>query len=202
MLNVALSALVNLIVFVVIPFSIYYAYHRRRSGMSLAAVAQRAGLKIGTLRYVAYAAVAAALVVAFLLLWPPPLEPFVGEGSAQRPFLGLGLGPSSVLMALVYGVIQTGFSEEFLFRGLIAGSLSRRLSTLWANVVQALVFLLPHLALLIVMPAAWGVMPIILVGALFAGWLRIRSGSIVGPWILHASANVTMALSVAYRTAT
>jgi membrane protease YdiL (CAAX protease family) len=36
-------------------------------------------------------------------------------------------------MALLYGVVKTGFSEELLFRGLIAGSLSRRLPLLWAT---------------------------------------------------------------------
>ena len=54
-------------------------------------------------------------------------------------------------MALLYGVVKTGFPEELLFRGLIAGSLSRRFSLLWANVVQALIFLIPHLLVLRIM---------------------------------------------------
>jgi hypothetical protein len=45
------------------------------------------------------------------------------------------------------------------------------------------------------------VLPFVLVGALFAGWLRIRSGSIVGPWLMHAAAYITVALSVAVRSA-
>ena len=47
-------------------------------------------------------------------------------------------------MALLYGVVKTGFAEELLFRGLIAGSLGRRLPLVWANLLQALIFLLPH----------------------------------------------------------
>ena len=35
----------------------------------------------------------------------------------------------------------------------------------------------------------------------FTGWVRIRSGSILGPWLNHAVANVTICLSVAGRTA-
>ena len=103
-------------------------------------------------------------------------------------------------MALLYGVVRTGLAEELLFRGLIAGSLSRRLPEVWANVVQALIFLAPHLLVLLVMPEMWWIMPLVFAGALFAGWLRIRSGSILGPWLIHASANVTMCLSVAART--
>ena len=36
----------------------------------------------------------------------------------------------------------------------------------------------------------------------FTGWLRIKSGSILGPWLIHASANVAMCLNVAIQTAT
>ena len=103
-------------------------------------------------------------------------------------------------MALFYGVVKTGFAEEFLFRGLVAGSLSRHFSVLWANLMQALIFLVPHLFVLFVMPEMSGILPLIFVGSLFLGWVRIKSGSMVGPWLVHASANVTMALSVAIRT--
>jgi membrane protease YdiL (CAAX protease family) len=103
-------------------------------------------------------------------------------------------------LALFYGVVQTGFSEELLFRGLISGRLARQLPKVWANLVQALIFLLPHLLILTVMPEMWGILPILFVGALFAGWLRMRSGSILGPWLIHATANVTVALSLAART--
>lgn len=74
-------------------------------------------------------------------------------------------------MALVYGVVKTGFTEELLFRGLIAGCLSRRFSLLWANVMQALIFLIPHLLVLRIMPEMWGILPVIFASALFAGYL-------------------------------
>jgi membrane protease YdiL (CAAX protease family) len=98
-------------------------------------------------------------------------------------------------------VLKTGFAEEFLFRGLIAGSLSRHLSIAWANVIQAVIFLAPHALVLLVDISLWPILPLVFAGALFAGWIRIRSGSIVGPWLLHAIANFTMAMSVAIRSA-
>jgi hypothetical protein len=61
--------------------------------------------------------------------------------------------------------------------------------------VQALIFLAPHLLVLGVMPEMWPVLPLV-----FAGWVRLRSGSIVGPWPVDAAANVTICLSVAART--
>ena len=62
--------------------------------------------------------------VVVLVIWSPPLEPLIRQGSAQRQFVGLGLGVPAITMALLNGVVQTGFAEELLFRGLIAGSLT------------------------------------------------------------------------------
>ncbi len=200
--NAALSALLNLLVLAGLPFLFYFTYHKWRRKRGFREIAQRAGLQLGEGRYVGYSLAFALAAVAIFVIWPPPLEPFVREGSAQRSFVGLGLGGPTILMALLYGVVKTGFSEELLFRGLIAGSLSRRLSLLWANLVQALIFLVPHLLLLLIMPEMWGILPLVFAGALFKGWVRIKSGSIIGPWLIHASLNVAMSLSVAIRTAT
>lgn len=72
----------------------------------------------------------------------------------------------------------------------------------WANLLQALIFLLPHaLLLLLGMPEAWALLVLVFGFALFTGWLRIRSGSILGPWLLHATGNATACLLVAARTA-
>ena len=200
--NAALSALVNLLVFAGLPFFAYFVYQKWRHKRAFGEILRRAGLQPGARRYLAYSAAFACAGVAILVLWPPPLDPLVRKGSPQRPFVGLGLGGPAVLMALLYGVVQTGFPEELLFRGLIAGSLSRRLPLLWANLGQALIFFIPHLLVLTVMPEMWGILPIIFAVALFCGWVRIKSGSIFGSWLLHASGNVAMCLSVAIRTAT
>ena len=200
--NAALSALVNLLVFAGLPFFAYFVYQKWRHKRAFGEILRRAGLQLGAGRYLAYSAAFACAGVAILVLWPPPLDPLVRKGSPQRPFVGLGLGGPAVLMALLYGVVQTGFPEELLFRGLIAGSLSRRLPLQWANLGQALIFFIPHLLVLTVMPEMWGILPIIFAVALFCGWVRIKSGSIFGSWLLHASGNVAMCLSVAIRTAT
>jgi membrane protease YdiL (CAAX protease family) len=199
--SAALSALLNLLAIAGLPFSAYFAYQKWRHKRSLGEIARRAGLQLGPGRYVAYSVAFALAGVAALTIWPPALGPFLREGSPQQPFVGLGLSGPAVLMALLYGVVQTGFPEELLFRGLIAGSLSRRLPVLWANLGQALLFLIPHLFVLLVMPEMWGILPLIFVGSLVLGWVRIRSGSIIGPWLVHATVNVATCLSVAIWTA-
>jgi membrane protease YdiL (CAAX protease family) len=199
--NAALSAVLNVVLLAGIPFLVYFLWHRIRHQRRLGEVARRAGLQVGDPRWIGYSAAFAAVSVVALLLWSPPVEVFTREGSPQRDFVGLGISGTSIAMALLYGVVKTGFAEELLFRGLIAGSLGRRLPLLWANLIQALVFLLPHLLVLTVMPEMWGLLPVVFVTALFLGWARFRSESILGPWLVHAAANVATCLSVAARTA-
>jgi membrane protease YdiL (CAAX protease family) len=198
--NAAISALLNVAVLGGLPLLVTFAYQRWRYRRGFGEIAGRAGLQLGEVRYIGYSLLAAIASVVLLVLWPPPIEPFLRDGSPQRAFVGLGLSGQAVAMALLYGVVQTGFTEELLFRGLIAGSLARRLPAIWANLVQALIFLAPHLLVLRIMPEMGWIIPVVFAGALFAGWLRIRSGSIIGPCLLHASVNVTMCLDVATRT--
>jgi membrane protease YdiL (CAAX protease family) len=200
LVNAALSAVLNVAVLAGIPFLIYYLYHRKRHKRGFKEIAQRAGLQLGETRYLVYSVLFTVLAVGVLLAWSPPTEPFTRERSPQRAFIGLGLSTPAIVMALLYGMIKTGFAEEFLFRGLIAGSLSRRMSHGWANLLQSVIFFAPHLFLLALMPEMWPVLPAVFLGALFTGWLRIRSGSILGPWLIHGALNVTICLYVAGKT--
>ena len=195
-----LSALLNVVVLAGVPFLAYAGWHRIRHRRGLGESARRAGLQLGVPRYLGYSAVFAAAFAA-VLMTILPLEPFTRPHSPQRGFIGLGLGPLAIALALLYGVIKTGFAEEFLFRGLIAGSLGRRLRLPWANLLQAAIFLLPHLMLLRTMPELWWLLPVVFVGALVKGWIRIRSGSMFGPWLIHATMNVATCLMVTVRTA-
>jgi membrane protease YdiL (CAAX protease family) len=195
----AISALTNLLLVAGIPFLFYFAYHKWRRKRGLAEIARRTGLRLGEGRYIGYSLALAA--VASLVVWQPPLDPLVREGSAWRSFVGLDIGGPAIPAALLYGVVKTGLPEELLFRGLITGSLSRRLPVFWANFAQALIFLLPHLLFLRVMPEMWGILLFVFAGSLFVGWVRNKSGSIVGPWLVHASVNTVMGVSVSIRTA-
>lgn len=201
LLNAFASALLNVLVLAGLPFLGYALYHKWRHKRGLGEILQRAGLRIGETKYLVYSALFALVCVAILLVWAPPLESFTGKSSPQRAFVGLGLSATSITMALLFGVVKTGFSEEFLFRGLIAGSLSRRMSLNWANGLQATIFLLPHLLILIARPELWVILPIVFVGAWISGWLRIKSGSILGPWLIHAALNTATCLYVAVGTA-
>jgi membrane protease YdiL (CAAX protease family) len=204
--DVAVSAVLQAAIIGGIPLLGYLLYQKLRHKRTLKESAERSGLQIGDPRYLihslAFALFGVGLLVTVFAVWPAAVEPFTREGAAQRPFVGLGFGATAIAMAGLNGLLQTGFAEELLFRGLIAGSLGRHLPLIWANLVQASIFLLPHFLILLVMPEMWPVLPLVFLGALMFGWIRIKSRSILGPWLMHGSGNVTIALIVAVRTST
>jgi membrane protease YdiL (CAAX protease family) len=103
-----------------VPLFVYWIWHRRRYKRTFGETARRAGLQLGRSRYLVYRLLFAAVGAAALVIWTPPMEPLVRQRSMYRQFAGLGLGGQAIAMALLFGVMQTGFTEELLFRGLIA----------------------------------------------------------------------------------
>ncbi len=79
----------------------------------------------------------------------------------------------------------------------VAGVLFRRLPFWNANLLQASIFLLPHLLILLVAPTLWASVIFLPLGlGIFAGWLRFSSGSIGPSVLVHAVANVASVLAV------
>jgi membrane protease YdiL (CAAX protease family) len=72
---------------------------------------------------------------------------------------------------------------------------------IWAIVaagiwVQAVLFLFPHLALLLVSPLVWPILPAQFLTGLALGWLRSRHDSIAPTIAVHAVVNVITGLIV------
>jgi membrane protease YdiL (CAAX protease family) len=177
------------------PAAIYALIIRWRARLPLSEIKARLGLSCGKLRPMLVALVAcapAALVGVWASAWTRGFQ-----GSMLAPFVDARPSLAVLVSVTSYGMIATGIPEELLFRGLIAGALFRRLSFWKANVIQASIFLLPHLLILIVAPQLWALailLPLTL--GLFAGWLRHSSGSIAPGVLVHAVSNMAGALAV------
>ena len=96
------------------------------------------------------------------------------------------LGPANALQA---------FSQEVQFRGLLLGALERTMSPRWANVSQAAVFGLAHLAISYGGPEAPFVPITFLVGLAF-GWLVRRTNSLWPAVIIHAVADIALQFGI------
>ncbi|WP_230874935.1 CPBP family intramembrane glutamic endopeptidase [Lysinibacillus cavernae] len=115
---------------------------------------------------------------------------------AANQFAGLGL--AGVIPALFYAIIQTGLSEEILFRGFLLKRLAKSFGFHVGNLLQSIVFGCVHGAML------WSALPVLVIllvvlstglAGYVMGWLneRIAGGSIVASWSLHSIVNLIAA---------
>jgi membrane protease YdiL (CAAX protease family) len=138
-------------------------------------------------------------------LSPKYLTPlFMPEGiTAQSQYAGMGL--TALPSILFFGLIETGFREEFFFRGFLLKRLQAKLGFWKANIIQALLFALPHSVLLIIIsPTLWfpAIMATLLAApmAMLFGYISEKSsgGSIIPVILIHGLGNVAVALMEAF----
>ncbi|MFZ0127822.1 MAG: CPBP family intramembrane glutamic endopeptidase [Candidatus Dormiibacterota bacterium] len=139
-----------------------------------------------SLRGLATGVLGSALLIGIGLALPANL---LGRVALQPVAFGRDLpwlGPANALQA---------FSQEVQFRGLLLGALERTMSPRWANVSQAAVFGLAHLAISYGGPEAPFVPITFLVGLAF-GWLVRRTNSLWPAVILHAVADIALQFGI------
>ncbi|MBB1033761.1 CPBP family intramembrane metalloprotease [Dietzia sp. CQ4] len=112
-------------------------------------------------------------------------------GAAMR-LAGVSRGSLAAMssVGVAAAVVLRAVGEEVFFRGLLGGVFIRRLGFGWGNLLQSVVFLVPHLALLAVDVRLWPLIPVQFAAGWLLGWLRHRSGTLVPGAAVHALANL------------
>lgn len=112
--------------------------------------------------------------------------------AADSAYKGMGL--AALPSVLAYSYIQTGLSEEILFRGFLLKRLAAKFGFSTANIIQALIFGAIHLTMV------WGQVGIIaglviviypMIPAAAFAYLNEKkaNGSILPSWIIHGTLN-------------
>lgn len=120
---------------------------------------------------------------------------------ANAQFSSMGI--KALLPILCYSGIQTGLSEEILFRGFILKFSSQLWNTSVGNFIQSILFGLLHGAILFTMLSPLLIVLVIFFSAL-AGWIMgyineyLANGSIIPSWIIHSLMNVCSSLLIAF----
>ena len=160
------------------------------SAYCLALARRRGGLAALGFRPASPAALglALALVGAFFLLataWSSLVEHLVGEQPVQAITRQVLADPQawSSRLALAYGVLLAPLVEELLFRGFLLVPLVARIGPTRGLLLTALMFGVLHAA------DPWTV-PLLVVFGLVLGALRLRSGSLLPPLLLHLGNNL------------
>ena len=108
-----------------------------------------------------------------------------------------GVGISAVFQVLLFGLIQTGASEEILFRGFLGKRFIKRFGFNVGNTMQAVLFGLLHIAVLFLVTSV-DIYQGLLVFTLpcIVGWFfgyvneKLSEGSIIPSWLMHGIGNV------------
>ncbi|UVI36270.1 CPBP family intramembrane glutamic endopeptidase [Brevibacterium spongiae] len=167
-----------------VPTAVYLFLQTRGDRRDVASTMKRAGLSWGSPS--AYLWAASLLIPLVLLGWlaitcvPQEVLRAPGVSIAQVTSVSAGIG-----------VLLRAVGEEIFFRGLLGEALVRKVGFGWGNVFQALLFLIPHLALLLVDPRLWPLLPVQFAAGWLLGWLRHRAGSFLPGAAAHALANIT-----------
>lgn len=160
------------------------------------------GLYSGPLRLFLLACLI-GLVGAVLLISIPRVRAVAGgTGTVIGAVTESGIGPQGIVVLAILAIFKTAAAEEIFFRGLIA----KRLIAWWGfgigNAVQALIFGLVHLLLVLVAKADPLVIAILCLFAAALGWVngwlneRRAGGSILPGFGAHASANLITYLAI------
>lgn len=191
-LNSLVEALLQLLVFAVIPLIYFGIRNKRIKGFTkdLGFYKPPKGwMKLSVI----------LIVVSFIISLVPLLYlkysgVISSDALATNNFKSNNFGGSLIIEILLYAVVKTSLSEELFFRGFLGKRLIRRFGFKVGNSVQAILFgllhgiaFIPYGILTVCIVVAF---PIVL-GYIF-GWVNEKksNGSILPSWVIHGTSNV------------
>lgn len=139
------------------------------------------------------------LCVVSQVWWIPHLLP--ANATVQSSYAGMGW--SAFPSAFLFGMIQTGLSEEILFRGFLGKRLIAKFGFAVGNVVQGLLFGALHGVMFFFVTTPFKALVITLITG-FSGWLlgwlteKGSGGSIVPGWMAHGVGNLVLSMVQAF----
>ena len=195
MLNEFIGAVLQVLMFMLIPFIVYLIKHKGVKGFF-----NYIGLKKSTPK-----ANLLAILTCLLFAAPPLILTLVNPdfrtimfdpNSITGKFRQMGFGTGSIIILLLIALFKTSLSEELFFRGFVAKRLIAGLGFLRGNVMQAFIFGIIHtilfsfttrdplfLVVIFLIPSIGAYVSVILNE-------KMANGSIIPGWIAHGLANV------------
>lgn len=200
LVNALLNAMTQVLIFGLVPL-LWWLFTARRTQPFLSWVGLKPVQTASPPRF--WAALGAAglysIAVFALTTWLLRDHPTATALSAFR-----GHGWAALLPALLYALVQTSLSEELFFRGFLTKRLSARFGLPVGNALQALLFGGLHGLMLAgaVAPGAALLVAVVIGGLAWSlGYVNehYAGGSILPGWAVHGTANLLMALWMAFQ---
>lgn len=188
-INSAISAIIQVILFSAIPFCWwFFTARKKQSFLSWLGIIKPVIENKG--KYFVW------LLLTILLLHVPSylIVFFYIDSSLLASNRFEGLGFAAIIPALLYAIIQTGLSEELFFRGFLLKRFAQ-FGFQIGNILQSLLFGSIHgLLLFSVIPFGVVVLVVIVTGlaGYLMGWINEKksNGSIITSWGIHSFSNL------------
>lgn len=192
-LNQLLNAIIQVVLFSIIPFIWWLVTARKKENFF-----EWLGVKKPECESKKNLILTMAIILAICFLAGEFAIWLRGDvAAADSAYKGMGL--AALPSVLVYSFIQTGLSEEILFRGFLLKRLTAKFGFTIANIIQALIFGAIHLTMV------WGQVGIIagivivvypMIPAVAFAYLNEKKakGSILPSWIIHGTLNTVSSI--------
>ena len=201
------TAIVNLIVFSLLPVLWWFFRHRKEEGFF-----QWIGLYKPRLKSKWWILLVFAILYYFFYNFDftqfvdSETLAYIESSSAVSANAFAGIGAAAILPALIENFIANGTAEEILYRGFLCKRLCKKTGIVTGIIVQAVLFGLMHNVLYIVAGLDVGLWYHTLTflftgtGALLLGWLneKIFNGSIIPSIVLHGTGNFVASMLIAF----
>ncbi|MFO7969556.1 MAG: CPBP family intramembrane glutamic endopeptidase [Candidatus Izemoplasmatales bacterium] len=188
------SSIIQVIIFSIIPFIWWLVSNRNESSFL-----EWIGIKKITIQNKKKYVMTFGFILILLVFSSLLIIPFFINSSDMATSQFINQGIVALIPALIYAFIQTGLSEEILFRGFLAKRLINKFGFLIGNIVQSVLFGALHVLLFISLTNWLGTIIIFIITG-FTGWLmgiineKQSGGSIISSWLIHGCANTLAAI--------
>ncbi|MGE7998511.1 CPBP family intramembrane glutamic endopeptidase [Lysinibacillus sp. NPDC093190] len=189
-LESAISAIIQVILVSVIPF-IWWFFSARKEQSFLRWLGLQKPVIENKGNYFVW-----FLFISFLLFVPlTTITYFYLDSSILASNRFTGLGFSALIPAFFYAMVQTGLSEELLFRGFLMKRFKHKFGFQIGNIMQSLLFGILH-GWMFYSFVPFGVVVLVVMATAFAGYLmgwineRKSNGSIITSWGIHGIGNL------------
>ncbi len=203
MINEIIQAIVQIVIFTLIPFLVYLIRNKSMKGFL-----EYIGLKKSTSK-----ANSLALLSCFIFLAPMLILTFTSDSFREIMFdtnsitgklRAMELGAFTIIILLTIAIFKTSFAEEIFFRGFIAKRLISKFGFQKGNIFQSLIFGILHSVLFAAITTNVLFLSLIFIfptiAAYIFGYLNEKkaNGSIIPGWIGHALANIITYFTIAF----
>jgi membrane protease YdiL (CAAX protease family) len=178
--------------------AIGYYFFQKRKGKTTEEIGKDLGLVLPEIKYFVVAIIIAivAMGLTYLMRSFVPREILNDKHLTSNIYSAWHLSLVSVLLAFLREIVYTAFGEELFFRGFLGHLLFKRFGFGIGNIIQAILFLLPHILLLAVSTSLAPILVFIVIFGWLNGWLRNQSQSILPGILTHALVNAFAAALV------